>query len=77
MTLPDANNPVWERLITGKVTREFELFAIKVLISELKHTYLAQPTEATLRSCSRKLHAFFKFNQNNPRAFSDLMKIFN
>ena len=76
MTLPEYNNPVWARLITGKVTRDFELFAVKVLISELRHTFLAQPTEAALRTCARQLHAFFKFNQHNPRAFKDLMKIF-
>ncbi|MBO6793663.1 MAG: hypothetical protein JJ895_07120 [Balneolaceae bacterium] len=77
MTLPDENNPAWARLVTGKVSRDFELFAIKVLISELKQTFLTQPTEATLRTCSRKLYSFFKNNKNNPRAIADLMKIFN
>lgn len=77
MTLPEYNNSVWAKLITGKITREFKLFAVKVLISELRLTFLAQPTEATLRTCARQLHAFFKFNKHNPRAFADLMKIFN
>ena len=41
--IPSASNPVWERLVTGTVTRKFSLFAANMAVDQATRHYKEKP----------------------------------
>lgn len=75
MDLPPASDPVWQKIVTGKVDYEFEYFATKLLQSSLARTLAENPSPANLRKCCDTLRDIFIRNAEQPLVQKDLQKM--
>lgn len=67
--------PVWQQIITGQVTIEFEFLAARILQGTLARSYHQRPTAERLERCARELRELFLQNAVLPAAQNDLRRI--
>lgn len=75
MTLPGLTDPVWQDLITGKKTCEFEFLAARMLLGRAKHALFLNPSIQKRAELVGELRAIFEKNPNHPAVCRDIEKI--
>ena len=75
MAVPPKNHPLWPKVIHDQQNIQFEFFITKILLARLNSKVKLQPQ--SIGECVNELHEFFVKNESNPKALSDLNKIFN
>ena len=76
MSIPNATNPKWKKLLAGEIKVDLKFLALKLLLGRLNMKYKKDPSDATTRESVKELVAFFEKNKNIPVATDDLTKIF-
>ena len=75
MHVPEATDPVWEDLVTGKRACPLRFLAAKILLARLTRTVNAGLSPDTIRTSAEQLHAIFANNENMPAVQEDLCAI--
>uniref|UniRef100_I2Q778 Uncharacterized protein n=1 Tax=Desulfovibrio sp. U5L TaxID=596152 RepID=I2Q778_9BACT len=75
MHVPNATDPVWEDLVTGKRANSLRFLAAKILLARLTRAVGADLSPDTIRTSAEQLHAIFANNQNMPTVQEDLRAI--
>lgn len=57
--LPDASNPVWEQIVTGKKPLESQRPTVNLLIQSNKASYEQDQSPANVQHLAEKTHSFF------------------
>lgn len=72
MHVPNATDPVWEDLVTGKRACSLRFLAAKILLARLARAASADPSPEAIRTSAEQLHAIFANNANMPTVQEDL-----
>ncbi len=75
MKVPDRSDKIWENIIMGKVTIDFEFLAINILLTRMKSAIKLDPSPVMIKNSSNELHDMFEKNVNLPKVQNDLKKI--
>ena len=64
---------VLEKVIKGEISKEYDFFAFKILLTRLQNTVKQEPDK--LENCVSELEIFCKQHADNPQFNSDMDKL--
>lgn len=72
MDMPEAIDPIWEDLVTGRRACRLRFLAAKILLTRLTRSVAADRSPETIQTGAAQLHALFANNRNMPSVQEDL-----
>ena len=77
MNIPEARDPVWADVMSGKKEIAFSFLAIKILLSRLKSSVQLDSSSDNIEKCAGELRQLLIKNSHLPKVQSDIEKIVN
>ncbi len=77
MILPPLHHPVWEELVTGEKTVEFEFLATKIFLGRARMVLFTDKSPESMHSLTRELRGIFEENLTHPAIERDLELLLN
>lgn len=73
-SLPPKTDQHWRDVATGKISKPWEMLALKILMTRITTSTAADPSPANVDKCAAEIHDFFE--KNMKLAQKDLAGIF-
>jgi len=62
ITLPPSNDPRWQQVATGKISRAWSALGMKIMMMRIARETAGDPSPGNVQKCAAEIHTFFQKN---------------